>query len=228
MRHLIFAVMKKSLYVAYSVAEGPEGLRNVRIKGELLRDGERVSECAIMAHGERKGNLIFDLSYEVPEGTYTITIDALSDKGSLLAHGSIKADRSALKSAFTPRSAAPARLYEEIAHAAELIDVEPSKTDESAGYILFSRSPLEYVFPESRPKKSEIIDRFSLIVARNEFEPLTFSLHPLRDVGPVTVTVSDLRGLQGTISRDTIKIGHVETVEDSTGFPPGKFQVARA
>ena len=59
---------------------------------------------------------------------------------------------------------------------------------------------------------------------RNEFEPVSFSLYPLRDLGEVKITINDLKSNKGVIFKDKIKVGYVEQVEDAIGLPPGKFQ----
>jgi hypothetical protein len=89
--------------------------------------------------------------------------------------------------------------------------------------MLFSRSPLEYVFPESRPQKSEIIDHLAIRVARNEFEPITFSLYPLGNLGKVRISVTDLRGREASVSKDKIKVAYVEMVKETIGLPEGRF-----
>jgi hypothetical protein len=114
-------------------------------------------------------------------------------------------------------------VFEEIPIHREPEEVKPTNRDKSIGYILFSRSPLEYVFPESRPKKFESLHHLSIQVARNEFEPITFSLYPLRNLGMVKISLTDLKSAKGLISQDKIVVAYVESVQETVGPPEGKF-----
>ncbi|MDH5768611.1 MAG: DUF6067 family protein, partial [Nitrospirota bacterium] len=152
-----------------------------------------------------------------------ITIDAFNEQGNVIAKGNLTIERTALKSYFYSGSKTSVPVFEEFPYKGEPDIVKPTNSDKSVGYMLFSRSPLDYVFSESRPKESEIIDHVSITVVRNEFEPVTFSLYPLRNLGKVTISISNLKGTSSTISKDKIKIAYVENVQDSLGLQAGKF-----
>jgi hypothetical protein len=217
-------LMKKALYVSFSFTKNEKTNRNLNVHGILLNDNKIVCETFLKAFGEKNGNLVFDLPYRIPDGQYTIRIDAFTGKGKLVAFGFVIVERADLKRIFDPQSKNSVRVFEEIPARREPEGVKPTSQDKSMGYILFSRSPLEYVFPESRPQKSEIIDHLAIQAVRNEFRPINFSIYPIRDLGMVEISVTDLRNIKGTISKDHIEVAHVEMVQETIGLPRGKFE----
>jgi len=216
-------IMKKALYVSFSFTKSIKEYKNVNVHGLLLRGDQIVSETSLKAFSENGGNLVLDLPYQIPDGRYTIKIDVLANKGTLAGTGSVTVKRSALKSYFYPESEVSVRALEEISVNEEREEVNPSNQDKSIGYILFSRSPLEYVFPGSRPKQSEMIDHLAIKVVRNEFEPITFSIYPLHNLGMVRISVTDLKSAKEMISRDKIRVACVEMIQETIGLPEGKF-----
>lgn len=216
-------LMKKTLYVSFSFSGRIKQHENLNVHGLLLKGDQIVSETSLKAFSENSGNLVFDLPYQISDGEYTIKIDVLTHKENLAGTGSVTVKRSALKSTFYPESEVSVRALEEIPVNEELEEVNPTNQDQSVGYILFSRSPLEYVFPGSRPKKSEMIDHLALRVVRNEFEPVTFSIYPLQNLGMVRISVTDLKSAKGIISKNKIRVACVEMVQETKGLPEGRF-----
>jgi len=87
-----------------------------------------------------------------------------------------------------------------------------NETDVSRGYVLFSRPWLHYVYPWSAPADSERVDSLSLCMAVSDYEPLRLSLQPLRDLGPVSVELSDLSGPGGSVIPSAEARVHVPTL----------------
>jgi hypothetical protein len=218
-------LIKKALYVAFSLNKSEKRNGNLNVHGLLLNNDDRiVSETFLKAFSGNNGNLVFDLPYQIPDGPYVIRIDAFAGNGELAASGFVSVERSDLKRVFNPESKNSVRFFEEVSPRREPEGVKPTNKDKSIGYILFSRSALEYVFPESQPQKSEIIDHFALQVVRNEFKGINFSIYPLRDLGMVKISVTDLLNPKGTISKEDIRVAHVEMVQETIGLPGGKFE----
>ena len=215
--------MKKALYVSFSFSGSIQQHENLNVRGLLLNGDKIVSETSLKAFSENNGNLVFDLPYQISDGEYTIKIDVLANKGSLAGTGSVAVKRSALKSYSYPGSEISARALEEIPVNEELEEVKPTIHDKAVGYMIFSRSPLEYVFPGSKPKKSEIIEHAKIGVVRNEFEPFTFSLYPLQNLGTVKISVTDLKSAEEIISKNKIRVACVEMVQETIGLPEGRF-----
>ncbi len=216
-------LMKKALYVSFSFSGSIKQHEDLSVHGLLLNGDKIVSETSLKAFSENNGNLVFDLPYQISDGEYTIKIDVLTNKGSLAGTGSVAVKRSALKSYFYPESEVSARALEEIPVNEGLEEVRPTIHDKSVGYMIFSRSPLEYVFPGRKPKKSEIIEHVMIRVVRNEFEPFTFSLYPLQDLGTVKISVTDLKSAKEIISKNKIRVASVERVQETIGLPEGRF-----
>ncbi|MBN2451388.1 MAG: hypothetical protein JXR77_13435 [Lentisphaeria bacterium] len=81
---------------------------------------------------------------------------------------------------------------------------------ELRGFALFHRHYLEPVWPGSVPTPSELSAPVRAFAAWGEYEPMTFTLHPLRDGGPVDVDVSDLTAANGDrIPRASIDVRYV-------------------
>jgi len=78
-------------------------------------------------------------------------------------------------------------------HKADADPVAPTDADKARGYQLFARDYQYRVYPNSTPKKEELIPEAGLhvAVAANEFEPLTFAIRPLKDLGVTKITWSE-------------------------------------
>jgi hypothetical protein len=217
-------VMKKALYVSFSFTKSIERYKHVNVDGFLQKGDQIIGKTSLKALSENNGNLVFDLPYEVPDGQYRIKIDAFTGEGKLVATGFTTLERADLRNYFSPKKGRNSTVtFEEIPVRLEREEAKATRRDQSIGYILFSRSPLEYVFPESRPKESEVIHHLAIRVTRNEFEPIPFSLYPLQNLGTVKISVTDLKGDQGAISKDKIRVAYIEMVQETTGLPEGKF-----
>jgi hypothetical protein len=73
------------------------------------------------------------------------------------------------------------------------------------GYVVFVREEPDDVFPSSVPQKDELTTTMEIYAAQDEYEPTPFSVHALRDLENVRVSVTDLAHSDGeTIARDAI------------------------
>ncbi|NLF19078.1 MAG: hypothetical protein GX595_17765 [Lentisphaerae bacterium] len=75
--------------------------------------------------------------------------------------------------------------------------VAPSDAERDRGFVAWGHSPLQVVFPSSRPQGR--LEALRDVVAQGELESLTFSLHALRDLGDVRIVLADLRGPGGAV-----------------------------
>ena len=87
--------------------------------------------------------------------------------------------------------------YHEVKHLPAHPPIDPTPAERARGYVLFSRSYLDDVFPNSVPASDERRIEFDLFAGRGEAESLTFSVVPFRALSGVRVTVSDLAGPDG-------------------------------
>jgi len=216
-------LMKKALYVSFLFPKSIKKYKTVNVHGLLLNGDQIICETFLKAFSENSGNLVFDLPYQIPNGRYRIKIDSFNEKGSLMATGSVAVERAELRNYFYPKSKNSVAAFEKIAAHPEPEEVKATGRDKSIGYLLFCRSHLEYVFPDSKPKKSEIINHLAIQVVRNAFEPITFSLYPLQNLGTVNISVTDLKSAKEIISKKKIRVACVEMVQETIGLAEGRF-----
>ncbi len=69
--------------------------------------------------------------------------------------------------------------------------------DVSQGYVVFSRNFQRFVYPWSIPGDAERISMLNVKMAKNDFEPVTLGIYPIRDLGSVKISVGDLQGPGG-------------------------------
>ena len=87
--------------------------------------------------------------------------------------------------------------------------VRSSAEDRRRGYIVFHRDFMQDVYHNDTPFAAERADVLRGEAFAGEYEPVTLGLVPLRDLGKVTVGVSDLTGPAGTIPSRAIDLGFV-------------------
>jgi len=82
-----------------------------------------------------------------------------------------------------------------------------SAADRQAGFVTFSRSTLELVFPASVPEAGELTDRLEFFATPGEYEPVTVAIRALRPLAEVTVQASALVGPAGaTIPAEALDV----------------------
>ena len=85
---------------------------------------------------------------------------------------------------------------------------EPALTPEEKqrGYVLFHRSITEPVYPNTKPLAQERLEQLTAFATPGEFEPLTFSLYPVRDLQNLKVRCSSLTCEAGAIPTAAITV----------------------
>jgi hypothetical protein len=83
---------------------------------------------------------------------------------------------------------------------------EFNDTEKTFGFMLFSRSIMQPVYKVSIPRASERIEDVSAFAAQGEYEPVTFSIYPLRDIKNMRVQVSDLRSGENVIGQKDLDL----------------------
>jgi hypothetical protein len=81
--------------------------------------------------------------------------------------------------------------------------------DQRRGYVLFQRDFMQEVFYNDTPRADEIGRPLHGEAFAGEYEPVTLGLVPLKDLGQVTLKVSDLTGPGGAIPASAIDIRYV-------------------
>jgi hypothetical protein len=70
---------------------------------------------------------------------------------------------------------------------------EFSAADHQRGYAIFARHYLEVIYPNTVPRQPELNPELKAVASLGEYEPVTFTVFPLRDLPGATVTAGDLR-----------------------------------
>jgi hypothetical protein len=93
-----------------------------------------------------------------------------------------------------------------------------SHGDVNQGYVVFTRNFQRNVYPWTIPGDSERINNLKMRMSRNDFEPVTVGIYPIRDLGKVKVIVSDLSGPTGkTIPSENVLIEIARIMKIRTG-----------
>ena len=112
--------------------------------------------------------------------------------------------------------------FKRVLHTSTGDAIRPTATDRARGYLTFARDYMEDVYYNDTPRRDEIDKPVEGFAFAGEYEPLTLSVLPLKELGKVTVCISDLEGPSGAvIPASNISVGFVsnriarETMEGS-------------
>jgi hypothetical protein len=86
----------------------------------------------------------------------------------------------------------------------------PTEEERGRGFVAFSRDWMSDVYANDRPLPGERVEELTGSAFAGEYEPVTVSLFPLRDLGRVSLTAGALRGPGGTIPAGAIDVGFVQ------------------
>ena len=84
-----------------------------------------------------------------------------------------------------------------------------SEKEKEKGYILFFRDYTIPVYPNSAPRKEEILDEkaeIEIYAAKGEYEPIAIGVYPLKDLKGVNINVSELTGKNGKIEVNNVEV----------------------
>jgi len=86
----------------------------------------------------------------------------------------------------------------------------PTEAEKQRGFILYHRPYLSPIWPNTAPKREECDPTLRAFASNDEYEPLTFTLLPLKDFDRVSVAVSDLTTSDGQmIRREDVDVRYV-------------------
>jgi hypothetical protein len=87
--------------------------------------------------------------------------------------------------------------------------LQPSSADQSRGFVVFQRDIMRDVSYNDTPRRDEPGGVLRAEAFAGEYEPVTATIVPLRDLGRIELTAGDLTGPSGTIPAAAIDVGHV-------------------
>ncbi|MCF6177044.1 MAG: DUF6067 family protein [Victivallaceae bacterium] len=94
--------------------------------------------------------------------------------------------------------------YKELPFIEKVSAPKLTAAEQQRGYMLFKRPIMEPVYPNTHPLPYERFSKLTAFATPGEFEPLTFSIYPIRALKNFKVTVSELKSVNGTIKRSAI------------------------
>lgn len=91
-------------------------------------------------------------------------------------------------------------------------NAEPTLNDlqRKRGYVVFSRTVEEDIFPDTKPQTQELTDHVSAVGAAGTVEPITFAIRSYKNLGQIKVTASDFKTDDGkVIPSKAIQVGYI-------------------
>jgi len=96
--------------------------------------------------------------------------------------------------------------YQEMPFIETAAEPELTPAEKQRGYLLFRRPITEPVYPNSRPRAHERLEQLVAFATPGEFEPLTFSIYPVRKLQNLKVRCSSLTCDAGEIPASEITV----------------------
>ncbi len=92
--------------------------------------------------------------------------------------------------------------YEEVIPEPDPDETQITDADRERGYIAFARDYLQHVWPRTRPTERERTAELRCWATQGEYEPVSFAVVPLEDLGACAVAVGDLRSDDAVLPAD--------------------------
>ncbi len=100
----------------------------------------------------------------------------------------------------------------------------PNPDEIKRGFITFRRPANEDVFPTSRPRAEERLEALRCFATPGEYEPVHFSLLPLRDLGAVRVTATEFANGAQRLPSSAVDVRVVRYVFQNAGRGGGGYR----
>jgi hypothetical protein len=95
----------------------------------------------------------------------------------------------------------------------EEIQFSPTAREFDLGYVVFAKPGRVGMLPETKPSKQERIDRLAIFACPGEYEPATFGIYAIRDLGKVRFSVGQLVADSNlAIPSDAVEVRVVKSV----------------
>jgi len=124
-----------------------------------------------------------------------------------------------------PIATAHGRLFKELPHREGHAPAQLSAEDRDRGFQLFTRPEPGDIRPNSRPRDDELCESISETATPGEHGSLNFALYPLREIGRVRLTVTDLIGGGGVIPASAVELRVVRCWGQRTDWRAITFHV---
>lgn len=201
------------------------------LSGRQSQDCASLSAHAILRHGDAVvdewraerlehagGNVVFHMPSDIPSGQYVAQLKILRDSAAITDFEHVIPEIENV----THRESVAGNWRQPIAiplknPSPEKLELSINDGDRSRGFVLWQRHPFRYVYESSAPNSQERLDRLTARLARNEFEPVTFSIYALDALEEVEVNVGTLKSEAGpTIAPSSVSIRVAKSVPRCT------------
>jgi len=174
----------------------PSGPENTRAHAVLSHRGVELASFIAPRLDYHGGNLVFYLPYPIAPGDYDLVVE-LADIPSKAGIAKLNYRVQGIETIGARENVPSAKWMKPLSiplsnPPAEDLGAIATERDNERGCILWHRNPFRYVYPDSAPMQGDVISDVSLKLAQDEYEPATFSLYALKDLGRVRVSVSEL------------------------------------
>jgi len=223
--------MRSTIIVGFKILSEINNLSSLKIKGELYCNDQLISTDEISKLDSSGNNLGFDLPLSkddlyhdrllsITEGNYLIVINLYDDHLRLLAQCKKELKREQIGRrfyGFDKHYKLPQ--YREVTKdIASRPGVNQKKNLDSTidkDYLIFRKNYLERVYPSDKLDFSKCISKIDIAISRNEYKPLTFSIHALKNLGEVKVGITPLRNPQEVLDNYKCTIGTVNQLTEA-------------
>jgi len=174
----------------------PSGPENTRANAVLSHRGVELASFTAPRLDYHGGNLAFYLPYPIAPGDYDLLVE-LTDIPSGAGIAKLDYMVQGIEQIGSREKVPAANWMQPLSiplsnPPAEDLGAIATEHDNERGYMLWHRNPFRYVYPNSAPTQGDLISGVSVKLAQNEYEPATFSLYALKNLGRVRVSVSEL------------------------------------
>jgi len=91
--------------------------------------------------------------------------------------------------------------------------VDRSYLEAYSNYVVYARSYLEHILPDTVPEEDEITEKLWTFATPSEYEPLAFAIYAQKDLEDVQVSVSDLAQGEQMIPAEELDLRIVRVME---------------
>jgi len=102
----------------------------------------------------------------------------------------------------------------------------PTEEDRDRGYVVFRRHWMEAVEHDSRPKPGDVGTGLTLQATPGEYEPVTFSIWPQKDLSAVRVTPGDLESDDGSVlPAIAVRVWYLQQKQERRPLPATAYRI---
>ena len=103
---------------------------------------------------------------------------------------------------------------------------QPTDEDRRRGYVVFRRHWMEAVEHDSRPEPGDVAANLTLQATPGEYEPVTFSIWPQRDLPAVRVTIGDLNRDDGSVlPGEAVRVWYLQQKQERRPLPATAYHI---